>query len=482
MGSSIERKTARGVIYKLIERISVQLVSLIISIILARMLLPEAYGEIAMVNIFIEICNVFVNYGFGTAIIHKQDASEQDIATCFWACVLLSIILYGIIFLCAPLIATYYEMPSLKSVIRFMGMQIFLTSINSVQIALVSKKFKYKLLMIVTLLSTIISGIVGVLMAYAGYGVWALGMQSMLNLLILTGLLAVFLKWVPRWTFSFSSLKEQFLYSWKLLIVGMVDCVYAESRNLIIAKRYSSNDLAFYNKGSQFPKLISNTVNQSIIAVLFPSMSILQDDKAKIRQMVRNSLSILTFALFPVLMGLAAVASSFVEILLTSKWLECVPYLQILCIAYMIAPMQSVYKQSFKALNRNKTLLVVNLIEKTIGIMLLIFVFKKGVLVIAWSFVLYHLIGLVFYMVASRKMIEYKISTQIKDIFINFFPAFIMFIVVVVLGKLPYNLYITLSVQIFVGVLTYLLVSLALKNRSAQALISIIRQHFMRNR
>lgn len=483
MSDHIEKKIRLGMFFKLMERISVQLVSLIISILLARILSPEAYGEIAMVNIFIEICNVFVNYGFGTAVIHKKNANEKDISTCFWASLLLAVILYLVIFFLAPYISRYYEMPSLKTVIRVMGLQIFFTSINSVQVALISRKFRYKFLMITTLASTIVSGGFGIFIAYKGLGVWALVLQSTLNLVILTLILSIGLRWLPKKLFSFKALKVQFHYSWKLLIVGMIDCVYAESRNLIIAKKYSTNDLAYYNKGSQFPKLISNTVNQSLIAVLFPSMSMLQDDKEKVKHMVRNSLSVLTFAIFPLLMGLAAVGDTFIEVLLTSKWLECVPYLQILCVAYMIAPMQSVFKQSFKALDRNKVLLVVNLIEKLIGIALLVIVYNRGVLAIAWSFVIYHFIGLIFYMIVTHKLLNYKLFTQIADICSNLIPAIIMFVLVLVIGKIVMNHYVALFIQILLGIISYLSICLLLNNRSLKALILYCRKFFSeRNR
>ncbi len=482
MGENIEKKTARGIFFKMIERTSVQVVSLVISIVLARILLPEAYGKIAMANIFIEICNVFVNYGLGTAIIHKKNITEKDLSTCFWTSLLVAAILYAIVFYCAPSFAAYYDMPALSSLVRVMGVQIFFTSVNSVQIALVSKKFKYKQLMITTLISSVVSGTTGIIMACKGFGVWSLAAQSVLNVALLTILTTVFLKWVPKPIFSLASVKEQIKYSWKLLFVGLIDCVYSESRNLIIAKKYSSSDLAFYNKGSQFPKLISNTINQTLISVLFPSMAMLQDEKNRVKLMVKNSLSVLTFALFPILLGLCAIGDTFVEVLLTDKWSECVPYLQILCVSYMIAPMQSVYKQAFKALDKNKILLFINTAEKIVGIVLLLCVYKKSVSAIAWSFVVYHIIGLIFYMIGVNKMIKYKIFEQLADIVQNLIPAFAMVAGVVALGKIPVNIYLLLFVQILGGGIIYILVCLVLKNKNLKAITSTISEKIIKNK
>ncbi len=474
MSENIEKKTAQGVFFKLIERTSVQVVSLFISIVLARLLLPEAYGKIAMANIFIEVCNVFVNYGFGTAVIHKKNVTEKDLSTCFWSSLVIAAILYIAVYFGAPIMADYYAMPVLTPLIRVMGIQIFLTSINSVQIALVSRQFRYKQLMIITLISSVVSGAVGIFMAYKGFDVWSLAAQSTVNVLILTLLLAVKLKWLPKLNFSFAAVKEQFVYSWKLLVVGLVDCVYAESRNLIIAKKYSSADLAYYNKATQFPKLISNTVNQTVISVLFPSMSMLQDDNQRIKQMVKKSLSVLTFVIFPVLLGLCAVSDTFVEVLLTEKWLDCVPYLRILCVAYMIAPMQSVYKQSFKAMDKNKILLITNLAEKLIGLILLVCVYSRGVSAIAVSFVAYHIAGLLFYMIVSCKMLEYKISEQLRDILANLIPALIMAAAVFMCSELFKNIYISLCCRLTVGVAVYLLVCIALKNNNLKTILQML--------
>lgn len=477
MSEAITKKTAKGIVYKAIEKIGTQLVSLVISILLARLLSPDDYGEIALVMVVIAFLDVFINNGLSTAVVHKKNAEEIDFSTCFWSSLGISFFFYGLLFFTAPLIATYFETPKLTVLLRVMGIQLFLLSIQSVQVAVISRTFRYRLLMLATVVSTFLSGIIGCVCAFSGFGVWALVVQSLALQFLLTLLLFIMLKWKPRFQFSFKRLSDQIRYSWKLLLVGIVDCIYVECRSLIIAKKYSSRDLSFYNKGAQFPKLVSDTLNQTIGSVLFPSMSMLQDQKDEVKELTRKSISFLTFVLFPMLFGLFSVGDSLIELLLTEKWLPCVPYLKILCIAYIFAPIQSVHKQTYKALNQNQTYFILNIVEKAVGICLLILFYPYGVFAIAVSFVAYHVVGLLLYAFFTRKILGYSVLQQLWDVLENLIPSVIMMVAVFALGEIfNTSLLFELIVQIVIGIATYFLICFCLKNRSLNYLFGFFRQ------
>ncbi len=463
-GGELERKTFSGVLFKSLERVSVQIVSLVISIFLARLLSPTDYGVVAMANVVIELLNVFINYGLGTALIHKKDSTKDDETTCFFASLSLSIVLYALIFVAAYPIAAYCEMPELESIIKILGLQVFFTTINSVQVALISKRFLYRQMFLVTLISNVCSGVVGIACAYLGLGAWALVIQSLLSVAMITVILAFVLRWVPTGAFSKGNLKEQIRYSWRLLIVGFVDCLYAEIRNVLIAKKYSSEDLAFYNRGSQFPKIISNSINQSIISVLFPAMSTIQDDENEIRKFIKKSISFLTFFLFPLLFGLIVVAEPLIEVLLTEKWIFCVPYMQILCFAYIMTPLQSVYKQALKAHNDTKLLLYINIAEKALGILFLIAAMNYGVEAICWSFVFYHIAGLIMYMISCTRVFHYGILQQLICILPNLLLSIVMAVSVWCVEYLCMGSLSTLLVQILLGIVIYVALALLTKN------------------
>ena len=482
MSKNLESKTASGMTFKMLERISVQLVSLVVSVVLARLLDPADYGIIAMANVLITVLNVFVNYGLGTAIIHKKNADQTDISTCFWASLMLAVVLYAVVFVLAAPVAAYFQMELLKPVIRILGLQLIFAIINSVQTALVAKQFMYRQYFVLTLIASVISGIVGIAMAYWGFGIWSLVVQTLVSIGLVTLFSAMLLRWKPAAVFSVAILKEQIVYAWRLLVVGFVDCVYAELRSVIIAKKYSSEDLAFYNKGAQFPKLISNTVNQSVIAVLFPVMSILQDDAQKVRDFVKKTLSLLTFVLFPVMVGLLAVSEDLVLILLTDKWLFCVPYMQVLCLAYLITPVQSVYKQALKALGQTKILMNTNMWEKIIGILLLLLAVPFGVDAICWSFVIYHIVGLLLYMVAVKEIIGYHFWIQLKDFLPNVVLSAAMLICVSLIGELSIIPYLRLLLQVVTGAAVYVLVALITKNANVFTIKQKIKNMLIRSK
>ena len=332
-----KEKLISNVFWKFLERIAAQLVSLIISVILARLLMPEDYGIVALVIIFITIANCFVSEGIPASLIQKKDADNHDFSSVFYFNIVFSIVLYLILFFTAPFITGFFHTDGLTLVLRILGIQILISSVKSVLHAYVSKHLIFKKFFWATLIGTVISGVTGVIMAFNGCGVWSLVAQYLTNTLIDTIILWFVVKWRPIWYFSFKRIGKLFSFGWKLLLESLSNTIVGEIRSVIIGRVYSSSDLAYYNKGQQFPRLIVQNIGVSISSVMFPAVAAVQDDKEKVILLLRKSIRLTSFVIFPLLVGLGTVAKPFITILLTEKWLSVVPFLQIACFTNLLS-------------------------------------------------------------------------------------------------------------------------------------------------
>ena len=335
---NIKNNVFSNMIWRFAERCGAQIVQFIVQIILARILAPEAYGTIALITVFTTILQVFVDSGLGNALIQKKDADNLDFSTVFYTNLIVCIILYGITFIIAPSIAKFYNDLTLIDLIRVLSITILISGIKNVQQAYISKNFLFKKFFTSTIVGTLVAGIVGIVMALNGFGVWALVAQQVINVSISTIILWLTVKWRPKLEFSFKRLKSLFSYGWKLLVSALIDTLYNDMQQLVIGKKYTASDLAYYNKAKQFPSLIVTNINTSIDSVLLPTMSNVQDDKDKVKNMTRKSIKTSIFIMAPLMMGLVFTGKNVIELLLTSKWLFCTPYLVIFCITYMFYP------------------------------------------------------------------------------------------------------------------------------------------------
>ena len=463
---NLTQKTISGIIWNLAERVGAQVVTLIVSIVLARILLPEDYGIVSIVTIVITILNVFVSSGLGTALIQKKNSDQLDFSTIFYTGIFLSIVLYIILFFTAEPIASFYKNDQITWVLRIMGLRLPLAAINSVQQAYVSKKMIFRKFFFATLAGTIISGFVGIFMAYKGYGVWALVAQYLTNVTIDTIVLFIIVRWKPSFIFSFNRLKKLFSYGWKLLISGLLDTGYNELRSLIIGKKYSTTDLAYYDKGKQFPSLLATNVNTSISTVLFSAMSKIQESREKIKEVTRKSIKICSYLIFPCMVGLACVAEPFVKVVLTDKWLPIVPYLQIMCFVYAFWPVHTANLSALKAIGRSDLFLVLEIIKKVIGIGILLVTMWFGVFWIAMGMVFTTIISAFINAFPNRKLLNYTYREQFLDFLPNIFICVLMGIPVYFMSYLNINIYLLLILQIFAGVFIYFIGSFLTKNYS----------------
>jgi len=411
-----KNKVISSLFWKLLERGGTQGIQFVVQIVLARLLAPDVYGIIALIAIFIAIANVFIQSGFSTALIQKKDPNESDYSSVFYLSLFVAGFLYILIFFTAPLIASFYNIPQIIPVIRVLSISLFMGAFNSIQNAVIAKKMQYKKLFFSSLGAIIVSGIVGIASAYAGWGVWALVAQQLSNQLVITLILWFIVEWRPRLLFSFERIKTLFSFGWKLLVSSLIETLYANLRGLIIGKIYNSSVLGYYTKGDQFPNIIVSNIDGSIQSVMLPTLSAHQDDKKKVKDMVRRSIVTSSFIIFPLMAGLAITAEPMVRIILTDKWLPCVPFLQIACAYYALFPIHTANLQAINALGRSDIYLKLEIIKKIIGIVILGITVIFGVYAIAIGMLVTGIVSTFINAYPNLKLLNYSYKEQVKDI------------------------------------------------------------------
>lgn len=453
-------------IWRLAERVGAQVVSFIVSIVLARLLEPSTYGVITMALVLTTILQVFVDSGMGTALVQKKDADDLDFSTVFYFNMVMCIIIYLIIFCCAPLLARFYNMPELSAVTRVLSITVLISGVKGIQQSYVSKHMIFKKFFFATLGGTIVSAVVGMVLAYLGFGVWALVAQRLTNSVIDTIVLWFTVKWRPKCMFSFKRLKGLFSFGWKMLASSLIDTVYNQIRPMIIGKVYSASDLAFYNKGKTFPNLVIENVNSSISSVLFPTMSKVQGDPEAVKNITRRSMKTSTYLMAPFLMGLAACGESITKILLTEKWLPMVPFMVIICITYLFYPVHTANLSAIKALGRSDLHLKLEIAKKIVGLVALLVTFKISVMAMAYSLLFTSVASQLINSWPNKKLMNYSYLEQLKDILPGIGLAAFMGGCVYCVNFLHLSNWLTLIIQIPLGAVIYIGLSVLLKLES----------------
>ncbi len=462
-------------IWRFAERCGAQLVSFVVSIVLARILAPEDYGTIALVTVFTAILQVFVDSGLGTALIQKKDADDLDFSSVFYFNFAMCLVLYAVMFIAAPYIAVFYEDMTLTSVIRVLSLTIVISGVKGIQQAYVSRNMLFKRFFFSTIGGTIFSAFLGIGLAYSGYGVWALVVQQLSNTMIDTLILWITVKWKPKKEFSWKRLQTLFSYGWKLLISSLLDTVYNNLRNLIIGKMYSSADLAYYNQGDKFPKIIVTNINTSIDSVLLPTMSNEQDDRNRIKSMTRRAIKTSTYVMAPLMMGLAFCAESIVKIVLTDKWLLCVPFLRLFCITYMFWPVHTANLNAIKAMGRSDCFLKLEIVKKIVGLFFLLSSMWFGVMAMAYSLLLSSILSQIINAWPNRQLLEYGYLEQVRDFAPGILLAIGMGICVYFIGFLPLPTIVTLLIQIIIGAVIYIRASALLKLEEFEYILGMVK-------
>ena len=479
---STSKSVLSNLIWRFMERCGAQLVTFIVSIVLARLLDPVVYGTVALVTVIITLLQVFVDSGLGNALIQKKDADDTDFSTVFYFNIGMCLVLYAGLFFLAPLIAKFYGITELTPVIRVLGLTLVISGIKNVQQAYVSRHLMFKKFFFSTLGGTICAAIVGIALAVLGYGVWALVAQYLVNLLMDTVILWFTVKWRPKLVYSWHRWKGLFSFGWKLLVAAIIETVYQDIRQLIIGKKYSSEDLAYYNKGKQFPNLIVTNVNTSIDSVLLPAMSEQQDNKAHVRMMTRRAIKTSSYIMWPLMAGLAVCAEPLVRLLLTEKWLFCVPFLQIFCFSYAFWPIHTANLNAIKAMGRSDMFLKLEIVKKVVGVALIFATMWHSVMAMAYSLLISALLSSFINSYPNKKLLGYSYLAQIKDILPAIALSAVMGGAVYCVSFIGLHDILTLAIQVVLGAGIYIVGSWLFKLESFGYLLSIVKGFLKKKR
>lgn len=477
MSDSIKHQAVKGVMWSAVERFSVQGIQFILTIVIARLVLPSDYGLIAMLSIFLSIAQVFVDSGFSNALIQKKDRTETDFSTVFYFNILISIIIYILLYISAPYIATFYKEPELSSVTRWIGLNIIISGFSIVQRAKLTINVDFKRQAKASLTAVLISGIIGILLAYRGWGVWALVVQTLSNSLLNTLLLWIFAKWVPRWTFSIKSFSILFSFGSKLLLSGLLHTIYINLYSLVIGRRYSSMDVGFYNRAYQFASFPSINIVAIINRVIFPMQCEMQDDDERLKTSFIKYLRMSCFIIFPLMIIVAVLSKPLILLLLTDKWLPAAELLSILCFGYMWYPVMAVNNQILNVKGRSDYFLYAEILKKVIAIAILFITLPFGVRSLCWGIVVYNLFDIIIIIYYSKKVIFVKYWEQVHSVM----PIFLISLLT---GSIVY-----LTTQFFesyllgqliagslIGLLIYILACFVFRIREIDQIILIIKK------
>lgn len=442
--------------WRLFERVGAQGVTLVVSVVLARILGPEISGTVALVTVFTTIMQVFVDSGMGNALIQKKNADDLDFSTVFYFNIAACVILYAVMFLCSPLIGSFYAMPELVSIVRVSSLTLLVSGVKNVQQAYVSRNMLFKRFFYSTIGGTLGAAVVGITMALLNFGVWALVAQNLFNVAVSTAILWITVKWRPKKMFSFERLRGLFSYGWKLLVSSLIETIYNDLRQMIIGKLYTEADLAYYNNGKRFPQFFVSNINSSIDSVLLPAMSTEQNDKERVKAMTRRAIKTSTYLILPFMVGLAVCAEPFVKLLLTEEWLPCVPYLRVFCFTMAFYPIHTANLNAIKAMGHSGIYLTLEVIKKIIGMTALVSTMFISVEAMAYSLLFTALTSSFINAFPNRKLLSYSYVEQILDMLPSVLLSCFMGAMVYLVTFLPINEYLMLMIQIPMGVLIYL--------------------------
>lgn len=416
MSDNLKVKAARGLFWSSVDRFSSQGISFVFSIFLARILDISDYGIVAMIVVFMAVAQAFVDSGFSSALIRKPDLNEEDKSTAFYFNIVVGLACYGILFITSPLIADFYDEPLLSPIIRVTGLSIVFNSLCVVQRALFTIAVDFKTQAIISLACTVISGVVGLVMAYNGYGVWALVAQSTVSTFFNFVLLWLCSRWRPVTRFSKASFRYLFNFGSKLLASGLLDTLYNNAYPIVIGKFYNSAQLGLYSRAQSYASLPSSNITGILQRVTFPVLSLMQDDDERLALNYRRLLRVSAFVVFPLMVMLAAVAAPLIRVMITSKWDGCVGFLQILSLAMMWYPIHAINLNLLQVKGRSDLFLRLEIYKKILGVLILICTIPLGVTAMCWGLVIGSVFSLVMNTYYTGKLIKVGFFIQMKDL------------------------------------------------------------------
>lgn len=450
---SLKNKTVKGAGWSFIDSIAGQGITFLVGLVLARLLTPEEYGLIGIIIIFIAVFNSIVDSGFSNALIRKNDAKDIDYNTVFISNLVLSVVLFGVLYISSPAISGFFKQPQLIPLLRVMGSIVIINAFAIIQRTILVKQVDFKTQTKVSLISSISSGVIGIGMAVGGLGVWSLVGQQISRQFLNSAFLWIYSRWYPKLQFSIQSFKELFAFGWKLLVSSLIDTIWREIYQVIIGKCYSPVALGQYTRAQQFASICSSNLTTVVQRVSFPVLSSVQDDKERLKNGYKRIIKVAMLVTFVLMLGLAAVAKPLVLSLIGEQWLPCVPFLQIICLQMMLYPLHSLNLNMLQVQGRSDLFLKLEIIKKIIAI---------GPLLLGVFVNIYWMLGgsvvtgcIAYYLNAyySGPFLNYSIKEQIKDILPSFGVAVAMAVPVFAMSFISLNPFILLLLQVVAGAL-----------------------------
>ena len=451
--------------WQFLQRISAQVVTFVVGLVLARLLTPEEYGTVAIVHLIVAFFDAFSYRGFNQALIQKKDPDSLDYSTVCWFNLGINGLFFVSLFLLAPALATFYNDQSLTLMIRVLSVRLIITGYNTLQNTYIQKNMLFKKLLRPSIFSTVVAAVVGITAALCGAGAWALILQTMAGTLTNTIVLFFSIDWRPKLEFSIARLKGMSRYGISMLLTSLAESVYNELRGLLIGKMYSAADLAYHDKGKQLPTLVMVNVQDSVSTVFFSALTH-ENSREDINQKVRDNLGIMMFVMGPLLMGLCAVSQSLITFLYTEKWAGAVPFLAMYCFSYLFWVIQTPLLQALNAIGKADTTLKITLTHCAIGLVLLFAMASIGPVAVAASVAIANVIITVIIMLVYNKHFTYGILSFVKDVGVTVVQLGLMVLAVTLIGNLVSYVLLKLIVQVLTGAAVYVLLSELFKNKA----------------
>lgn len=459
--------------WRLLERIGAQAVAFIVNIIIARLLSPEDYGVVAIAAVMISILDVIGNLGITSSLIQKDRIESVDYSTAFFFRMGMDLILCVILCLTAPLIAAFYSNRDLVPIIRCLSLMLIISGLRTAPEAYVIRNLQMKLFFFSTLSGTVLSAVIGIRMAFHGYGVWALVAQHLINAVVDSLILFVASKWRLTAEFSAAHLKALFKFGWKIMATSLAGTIYDNLRQLLIGKFHSPASLGYYNKGEQLPNVVTLNVNAPLQTVLYPVLSSSQHDAIKMRSMLQRSVEVCAYCMAPLMGGLAMVAPQAVRFLLTDKWLPCVPFVRVFCVFYFFFPLHECNQNAVKALGKGSLYLKSELLKKGVGLLLLLFTIRISAWAVALSLIPYTVVMYIINGYLSGSLLDYGILAQFKALLAPVLLMLAMCACIFPVSLLGFSDPITIFLQVLLGAAVYISGSIILKLKSFRYLADI---------
>lgn len=451
MAESLKQKTVKGVGWSFADNIANQGITFLVGLVLARLITPEEYGLIGIILIFVAVFDSIVNCGFSNALIRKNDADDRDYNTVFIVNMVLSIVLFIVFFFSARFIADFFGQPLLEPLTQVMGSIVIIHAFAIIQRTVLIKRIDFKTQTKASVISSVTSGIIGIMMAFYGYGVWSLVGQQLSRALLNTICLWIYSHWWPKLQFSWNSFRELFGFGWKLLVSSLIDTVWREIYQVVIGKCYAPATLGQYTRAHQFGSIFSSNLNSVIQRVSYPVLSSLQNDKERMKEGYRRVIKVTMLVTFVLMLGLAAVAKPMIQVLVGDQWLVAADFLPIICLQMMLYPLHSLNLNMLQVQGRSDLFLKLEIIKKCVAVIPLLFGIFVGIYWMIWGSVFTGMFAYYLNSYYSGKFLNYSILTQIKDILPSFGIAVVMATVTYALSLLPLSPFILLPMQVMAG-------------------------------